>query len=70
MSWWSNISTHAYANKLQCIISQYNKYVIDKLEKHMDGKLTADENMADNAGLKMAYDTYSKNRQNYNAHMI
>jgi len=60
-SWWSN-STFIEYNKLsQCFIDQYNSYSIEdeQSQKHyINGKLTINENIADNGGIARSYEAW------------
>ncbi|KAJ8921372.1 hypothetical protein NQ315_002988, partial [Exocentrus adspersus] len=55
---WSTESLLRYEEKLECLAEQYGKFEIGELDKHVDTQKTRDEDMADLAGLKIAYDTY------------
>ncbi|CAK1542937.1 unnamed protein product [Leptosia nina] len=60
LPWWSNDTIKAYINKTQCFIDQYSSYYIPQLGKHVDGKKTLGENIADNGGVKEAYAALTK----------
>jgi len=52
--WWTQASGKAYEERAQCVADQYSGYtVLDG--QHVNGKLTLGENIADVAGVKMAY---------------
>ncbi|XP_038212652.1 endothelin-converting enzyme homolog [Zerene cesonia] len=55
LPWWSNATVEAYVNKTQCFINQYSSYYIPQIKKHVDGKKTLGENIADNGGVKEAF---------------
>ncbi|RZB41499.1 endothelin-converting enzyme 2-like, partial [Asbolus verrucosus] len=57
-SWWSSHSLLNYEHKLQCLSNRYGKFVISKIEQHLNSSNIRDEDMADLAGMKVAYDTY------------
>ncbi|XP_059807760.1 endothelin-converting enzyme 1-like isoform X2 [Hypanus sabinus] len=57
-SWWKNSSVKAFKHQTECMIEQYNNYVING--EHVNGKQTLSENIADNGGLKAAYHAYEK----------
>ena len=46
--------------KAECIIQQYGNYTIDELDLSLNGINTQGENIADNGGIKQAYQAYSK----------
>lgn len=61
--WWSNSSISAFKSKTQCLIDQYSKYIFHS--KNLNGKQTLGENIADNGGIKQAFQAYQnwKKRQ-------
>ncbi|MFT3694407.1 MAG: M13 family metallopeptidase [Kofleriaceae bacterium] len=55
--WWSKSTKDKFAAATKCIQDQYSKYeAVPKV--HLDGKLTSGENIADNGGVKLAYEAY------------
>ena len=55
--WWSKPTKDRFAAATQCVVDQYAKYeAVPKVR--LDGKLTAGENIADNGGVKLAYQAY------------
>ncbi|CAO3647929.1 unnamed protein product [Cunninghamella blakesleeana] len=58
---WSKDVMDRYLDKIQCFIDQYsNMTVYDEVNNKtlfINGKLTLNENLADNGGLSVAYDT-------------
>ncbi|XP_051933321.1 endothelin-converting enzyme 2b [Hippocampus zosterae] len=54
--WWRNSSVEAFRRRTECMVEQYNRYAINS--EHVNGKQTLGENLADNGGLKAAYDAY------------
>ncbi|CAM4899204.1 unnamed protein product [Rotaria socialis] len=61
-NWWQKGSARSFDEHAQCFIDQYNQYRIGN--KHINGLLTLDENIADNGGLRIAYVAY----ENYLKH--
>ncbi|XP_031569776.1 endothelin-converting enzyme 1-like [Actinia tenebrosa] len=57
-NWWSNTSAEAFLSKSKCFVKQYNKYKI--FDKYANGNMTLNENIADNGGIKLAYDAYQR----------
>ncbi|XP_015766306.1 PREDICTED: endothelin-converting enzyme 1-like [Acropora digitifera] len=55
-NWWSTSSTNAFRSKAQCLIKQYGSYEV--YGKYINGGQTLNENIADNGGIKLAYDAY------------
>ena len=55
--WWSKTTKDKFKVATKCIQDQYSKYeAVPKV--HVDGKLTSGENIADNGGVKLAYEAY------------
>ena len=55
--WWSPATTAAFAEATQCVIDQYAGYEAVP-GVHLDGALTAGENIADIGGVKLAFQAY------------
>ena len=55
--WWSKDTKDKFAEATKCIVDQYGQYEAVPGVK-LDGKLTAGENIADNGGVKLAYEAY------------
>ncbi|KAF9284348.1 Endothelin-converting enzyme 2 [Linnemannia elongata] len=65
--WWEESSIQEFDTRSQCFIEQYNEYTIDGPDgkKHnVNGWGTLGENIADNGGLKIAYDAWAQRRGN------
>jgi predicted metalloendopeptidase len=55
--WWSKPTKDKFAAATKCVVDQYARYeAVPKVK--LDGKLTAGENIADNGGVKLAYQAY------------
>ncbi|XP_046673742.1 endothelin-converting enzyme homolog isoform X3 [Homalodisca vitripennis] len=63
--WWNNKTIEKFKNQTDCVVKQYSDYEING--KHLNGKQTLGENIADNGGLKAAFRAYldwvSKNKE-------
>jgi putative endopeptidase len=55
--WWTTSTKAKFKTATQCVIDQYAKYEAVP-GVHLDGKLTAGENIADNGGVKLGYEAY------------
>ncbi|XP_077582062.1 endothelin-converting enzyme 1 [Stigmatopora nigra] len=55
-SWWKNSSVEAFKKQTQCMVEQYGNYSIN--QEPLNGRHTLGENIADNGGLKSAYEAY------------
>lgn len=51
--WWQNSSLEAFKNRTACITEQYSHYTVHR--EKVNGRQTLGENIADNGGLKAAY---------------
>ena len=68
VDWWHPATKDKYMQKAQCIIQQYGNYTIEELGLSLNGINTQGENIADNGGIKEAYQAYSKYRLPYQKH--
>ncbi|XP_053420283.1 endothelin-converting enzyme 2 isoform X3 [Nycticebus coucang] len=55
--WWQNESLAAFRNHTACMEEQYNQYQVNG--ERLNGRQTLGENIADNGGLKAAYNAYN-----------
>jgi predicted metalloendopeptidase len=60
--WWSASTKKQFAEATKCVVDQYAQYEAVP-GVHLDGKLTAGENIADNGGVKLAYEAYKAWRE-------
>ena len=60
--WWSDSSVKAFEERTACIDTQYAAYEIEPGVK-VNGKLTLGENIADNGGLKQAWDVLQERQK-------
>ncbi|KAJ7393276.1 Endothelin-converting enzyme 1 [Desmophyllum pertusum] len=56
--WWTNKSVEQYKLRSDCMVKQYSQF--SYFNKHVNGKVTLGENIADNGGLKAAYNAYKE----------
>jgi len=54
--WWSDSSEYNFEDRARCLINQYSNYEV--FGEYINGKQTLNENIADNGGIKLAYDAY------------
>ena len=62
VDWWSKRTKQKFTEATQCVVDQYSQYEAVPGVK-LDGKLTAGENIADNGGVKLAYQAYQAFRK-------
>jgi putative endopeptidase len=60
--WWSASTKKQFGDATKCVVDQYAQYEAVP-GVHLDGKLTAGENIADNGGVKLALEAYHAWRQ-------
>uniref|UniRef100_A0A3P9N4P3 Neprilysin n=1 Tax=Poecilia reticulata TaxID=8081 RepID=A0A3P9N4P3_POERE len=57
--WWTPDSTHRFLELSKCIIDQYSNFSWDLANGlHLNGNNTLGENIADNGGIRQAYQAY------------
>ncbi|XP_072496554.1 endothelin-converting enzyme 2 isoform X4 [Notamacropus eugenii] len=56
--WWQNESLAAFQNHTACMEEQYGRYQVNG--ERLNGRQTLGENIADNGGLKAAYNAYKR----------
>ncbi|KAG0377867.1 hypothetical protein BGX24_005289 [Mortierella sp. AD032] len=64
--WWEESSIQEFDERSKCFIEQYEEYTIDGPDgkKHkVNGWSTLGENIADNGGLKIAYDAWNQRKK-------
>ncbi|XP_028391098.1 endothelin-converting enzyme 1-like [Dendronephthya gigantea] len=57
-NWWTRNSSIEFSRKSKCIIDQYGSF--EMFGKNVNGILTLGETIADNGGLKFAYEAYKQ----------
>ncbi|HEY4067610.1 MAG TPA: M13 family metallopeptidase [Burkholderiaceae bacterium] len=58
--WWTADDKARYKAKTSALVQQYSAFVAVPPNYHVDGELTLGENIADNAGLVMAYKAWQR----------
>ncbi|RWS01467.1 membrane metallo-endopeptidase-like 1, partial [Dinothrombium tinctorium] len=58
--WWNKESLDKFQIKSECMIRQYNNYVMEDIGMNVNGVNTQGENIADNGGIKQAFRAYLK----------
>ncbi|CAJ0599855.1 unnamed protein product [Cylicocyclus nassatus] len=56
--WWDADVKKKYQKRAQCLIDQYGEIEVPGTGQKINGELTVGENIADNAGVKLAYRAY------------
>jgi len=60
VNWWEKEADQSFINKSQCLIDQYSSYTEPITLLNIDGVQTLGENIADNGGFILAYNSYQK----------
>ncbi|CEF63708.1 Phosphate-regulating neutral endopeptidase [Strongyloides ratti] len=58
-NWWDIETINKFYTKADCFIKQYDSIKIEEVGINLNGRLSLGENIADNSGLKTAYEAYS-----------
>ncbi|XP_076234270.1 M13 family metallopeptidase neprilysin 3 isoform X2 [Calliopsis andreniformis] len=61
--WWNNATIERFKNRTECFVEQYNNFEVQG--RHVNGRQTLGENIADNGGLKAAYHAYIMTPKSY-----
>src|SRR5690606_20252139 len=62
-NWWTPASREKFTEKTKCVEEQYESYEAVPGVK-LNGKLTLGENIADNAGVMLAFEAFKRLREN------
>ncbi|CAB4009091.1 endothelin-converting enzyme 2-like isoform X3 [Paramuricea clavata] len=66
-NWWTSNSLKNFQERTACFTEQYNKFTI--LGESVRGKNTLGENIADNGGLKLAYNAFKRSEKQNGAEL-
>ncbi|KAL3192313.1 hypothetical protein MRX96_059132 [Rhipicephalus microplus] len=58
VNWWSDYATSKFNEKKNCFVEQYGSIFDPLTNKSVDGNRTLEENIADNGGMRVAYQAY------------
>ncbi|KAG7209982.1 hypothetical protein KM043_011568 [Ampulex compressa] len=61
--WWNDATIDRFKNRTECFVEQYGAFEIEG--RHVNGRQTLGENIADNGGLKAAYHAYLTTSKSY-----
>lgn len=64
--WWHPETAEAFKQKKKCIIEQYGNYTDKSTNMSINGVLSQGENIADTAGIKLAYRAYKSSMEKLN----
>ncbi|XP_008479985.1 neprilysin-2-like [Diaphorina citri] len=59
VDWWAESTKEKFLKKVECIIEQYGNYSVPEVNMTLNGINTQGENIADNGGIKEAYNAYN-----------
>ncbi|KAL9969775.1 hypothetical protein ACROYT_G022032 [Oculina patagonica] len=57
-NWWSMLSMYGFTVRANCLSKQYSQFEV--FGKKINGNQTLNENIADNGGIKLAFNAYKK----------
>ncbi|XP_071515798.1 neprilysin-2 isoform X3 [Panulirus ornatus] len=58
--WWERKTKEEFLKKAKCIIDQYSNFSVSEVNMNVNGINTQGENIADNGGIKEAYNAYKQ----------
>uniref|UniRef100_UPI00358F2340 membrane metallo-endopeptidase-like 1 isoform X2 n=1 Tax=Myxine glutinosa TaxID=7769 RepID=UPI00358F2340 len=60
-NWWSNSSAVSFKKESKCMMEQYGNFIWELAgNENLSGVITLGENIADNGGIRQAYEAYMK----------
>lgn len=60
VDWWAYETKENYLERAECIVNQYGNYTVEEVGLNLNGINTQGENIADNGGIKEAYNAYKE----------
>ncbi|XP_055605741.1 neprilysin-1-like [Uranotaenia lowii] len=57
--WWTPSTVKEYVNRTSCFVQHYGSYYITEADDYIDGLQTLGENIADNGGVREAFQAYT-----------
>ena len=58
-NWWFGKTDEKFKQMGNCLVDQYNSYIVPEVNMSVNGALTIGENIADNGGLKQVSEILS-----------
>lgn len=58
VNWWTDYATSKFEEKRECFLDQYGSIFDNLTDNWVDGVRTMEENIADNGGMRVAYQAY------------
>ncbi|CAB3396473.1 unnamed protein product [Caenorhabditis bovis] len=62
VNWWDDETMKKFGNRTRCFIKQYSDIKVDSTNLTVDGRLTLNENIADNGGIRAALGALKMNK--------
>ncbi|KHJ89442.1 peptidase family M13 [Oesophagostomum dentatum] len=62
--WWDTETAEKFTEKTRCFVRQYGSVKVEEAGIHLNGQLSLGENIADNGGVKTAFNAYKAWRAN------
>lgn len=59
-TWWSASTTTNYVERAECFVGQYANWTHPQVQRAINGRLTLGENIADNGGVRAAFNAYKR----------
>ena len=62
-NWWTPQALASFKTRADCVAAQYSAFTVEGVAEAVNGNLTLGENLADNAGLALAYGAWQRSSQ-------